>query len=50
MNSNLNPGPDSPLGEKISERSKLRGSLGRRRGGHPWAAAGLDSLAHIFRI
>ena len=50
MNSYLNPGPDSPLGEKKGERSEPRGNLGRRKGGHLWAAAGRASLAHIFRI
>ena len=50
MNSYLNPGQDSPLGEKIGERSESRGNLGRRKGGHLWAAAGLASLAHIFRL
>ena len=41
MNSYLKPGPDSPLGEKIGERSEPRGNLGGRKGGPLWAAAGL---------
>ena len=35
MNSYLNPGQDSPLGEKIGERSEPRGNLGRRKGWSP---------------
>ena len=35
----LNPGPDSPIGGKIGERSEPRGNLRKRKGG-----------AHIFRI
>ena len=40
MNSYLKPGPDSPLGKKIGERSKPRGNLGRRKAaplGGRWA-------------
>ena len=44
------PGTRFPIGGKIGERSEPRGNLGRRKGGHLWAAAGLPSLSHIFRI
>ena len=42
------PGTRLPIGGKIGERSEPRGNLGRRKGGHLWAAAGLAPIFFVF--
>ena len=44
----LNPGPDSPIGGKIGERSEPRGNLRKRKGSHLWAAARLAPIFFVF--